>query len=71
MHTKLKKITVLSNSEFIKNIRLNEAQKMLLEGQLTVSEIAYRVGFSDPAYFSRSFKKMFGLAPSKVNTGKP
>ena len=66
MHMKLKKITGLSTTEFIKNLRLNEAKKMLMEGQLTVSEIAYRVGFNDPAYFSKSFKKQFGKIPSSV-----
>ena len=67
LHVKLKKITGLSTTEFIKNIRLNEARKMLLDGQLSVSEIGYRVGFNDPAYFSKSFKKLFNQLPSKVN----
>jgi signal transduction histidine kinase/ligand-binding sensor domain-containing protein/DNA-binding response OmpR family regulator len=66
MHTKLKKITGLTTTEFIKKIRLNEAQKMLREGNMTVSEIAYRVGFNDPAYFSKSYKKQFGKIPSSV-----
>ncbi len=69
MHMKLKKITGLSTTEFIKNIRLNEARKMLLEGRLTVSEIAYRVGFNDPAYFSKSFKKLFDQTPSTIVRG--
>ncbi len=69
MHMKLKKITGLSTTEFIKNIRLNEARKMLLEGRLTVSEIAYRVGFNDPAYFSKSFKKLFNQTPSAIVRG--
>ena len=43
MHMKLKKITGLSTTEFIRNIRLAEAEKMLAKGHLTVSEIAYRV----------------------------
>lgn len=64
LHMKLKKITGLSTTEFIKKIRLSEAKKMLLAGKLTVSEIAYRTGFNDPAYFSRSFKKMYDKSPS-------
>lgn len=67
MHIKLKKITGMSTTEFIRNIRLNEARKMLQEGNLTVSEIAYRVGFNDPAYFSKSYKKKFGTLPSSVS----
>jgi ligand-binding sensor domain-containing protein/signal transduction histidine kinase/DNA-binding response OmpR family regulator len=64
LHMKLKKITGLSTTEFIKSIRLNEAKKMLMEREYSVSEIAYRVGFNDPAYFSRSFKKKFNASPS-------
>lgn len=67
MHMKVKKITGLSTTEFIKKIRLNEARKMLVEGKFTVSEIAYRVGYNDPAYFSKSFKKAFGENPTAVN----
>jgi ligand-binding sensor domain-containing protein/signal transduction histidine kinase/CheY-like chemotaxis protein len=64
LHMKLKKITGLSTTEFINTIRLNEAMKMLKEGSCTVSEVAYSVGFNDPAYFSRSFKKKFKKSPS-------
>jgi ligand-binding sensor domain-containing protein/signal transduction histidine kinase/DNA-binding response OmpR family regulator len=66
LHIKLKKITGMSTTEFIRNVRLHEARKMLQEGSLTVSEIAYRVGFNDPAYFSKSYKKKFGKMPSSV-----
>jgi ligand-binding sensor domain-containing protein/signal transduction histidine kinase/AraC-like DNA-binding protein len=64
LHVKLKKITGLSTTEFVKNVRLNEAKKLLLTGEYTVSEVAYKVGFSDPAYFSKSFKKTFDVSPS-------
>jgi len=67
LHMKLKQIIGMSASEFIRKIRLNEAKKLLRENNLTVSEIAYRVGFNDPAYFSKSFKKMFGETPSAVS----
>lgn len=66
LHMKLKKITGLSATEFINNIRLNEAKKMLQEGSWTVSEVAYKVGYKDPAYFSKSFKKFFGKTPSEI-----
>ncbi len=70
LHTKLKEITGMSTTEFVHTIRLTEAKKLLEEGRLTVSEIAYQVGFSDPAYFSRSFKKMFKRSPSSLLPGK-
>ncbi len=69
LHMKIKKITGLSTTEFIKNIRLSEAKKMLEEGRYTISEIAYRVGYNDPAYFSKSFKKLFGKSPSEFEHG--
>ncbi|MCG8697356.1 MAG: response regulator [Bacteroidales bacterium] len=66
LHIKLKKITGLSTTEFIKTIRLGEARKMLIEDGYSVSEVAYKVGFNDPTYFSRSFKKMFDISPSEA-----
>jgi signal transduction histidine kinase/DNA-binding response OmpR family regulator len=66
LHMKLKKITGLSTTEFMKKIRLNEAKRMLEEGSMTISEIAYSVGFNDPAYFSKSFKKQYGKIPSSL-----
>jgi ligand-binding sensor domain-containing protein/signal transduction histidine kinase/DNA-binding response OmpR family regulator len=68
LHMKLKKITGLSTTGFIKNIRFNEARRMLQEEDLTIAEIAYRVGYNDPAYFSKSFKKYFGITPSEVQS---
>jgi YesN/AraC family two-component response regulator len=67
LHIKLKKITGLSTTAFISKIRMSEAKKMLDEGLLSVSEISYRVGYNDPAYFSKSFKKMFGKSPSEMS----
>jgi ligand-binding sensor domain-containing protein/signal transduction histidine kinase/DNA-binding response OmpR family regulator len=64
LHRKLKKITGLSTSEFIRNVRLNEAKKLLKTNNYTVSEVANSVGYSDPAYFSKSFKKVFKILPS-------
>ncbi len=65
IHLKLKKLTSMSTTEFIKSIRLGEARKLLEEGSLTVSEVAYKVGFNDPDYFRRSFKKIYSQSPSE------
>ncbi len=64
MYRKLKSLTNLSGNEFIKNVRLKKAVQLLESENYNVSEIAYKVGFSDPSYFSRIFKKQYGKSPS-------
>lgn len=64
LYRKLKALTDLSPNDFIKNIRLNKAEELLFKDDLTISEVGYRVGFNDPKYFSRSFKKQYGVTPS-------
>lgn len=53
-------------SQFIRNYRLDIAKKMIEDnvGNRNITEIAYRVGFNDPKYFTRCFTKQFGIAPS-------
>ncbi|MBD8488255.1 response regulator [Echinicola sp. CAU 1574] len=68
LHMKLKKLVNLSATEFVKAIRLKEATVLLLEGR-NVSEVAYAVGFSDPNYFSRTFKDKYGVSPSGYKEG--
>ena len=63
-----KKLTALTNITpvaFIRTIRLHRAATLLLEGKLTVNEIAERTGFSSPSYFTKCFKKEFGVLPSE------
>ena len=50
----------------IRSIRLQQAKQLLETTYLNVSEIAYQVGFNDPNYFSRAFKKAYGISPSEV-----
>lgn len=64
---KIKSLTGESPSEFLMHYRLNVAAKMLKEGNKNISEVAYAVGFSTLSHFSRSFKKQFGISPSKYN----
>lgn len=71
LHTKLKQILDLSATEFINTVRLREAQKLLIEmPDLNMSEVAYKVGFSDPNYFSRTFKKTFNISPTDFRNNK-
>lgn len=63
LYRKLKNLTSMAGNEFIRSIRLREAKHLLEQGELNVSEVAYRVGFNDPAYFTRMFKKQYGSSP--------
>jgi len=66
LHRKLKAIINKSANQLIIEIRLNEARRMLEHRVGTVSEVAFSVGYSSLPYFTRSFKKQFGVLPSKV-----
>ncbi len=62
---KIKALTGLSPSLFIRSCRLSEARKLLRETDMNVSEVAYTVGFSTPAFFSDTFFEAFGVRPSQ------
>jgi signal transduction histidine kinase/DNA-binding response OmpR family regulator/ligand-binding sensor domain-containing protein len=66
LYRKLKALTDVSISEFVKNIRLEKGFELVKEGRLNVSEIAYEVGFTSPSHFSRSFKERYGKSPSQL-----
>ncbi|MCK6690894.1 MAG: response regulator [Thermoanaerobaculia bacterium] len=67
LHRKLLSISGKPAIWFIRKYRLDEAKKLLLTRRhLSVSEVAYRVGFSDPNYFSRAFSAEFGQSPSAL-----
>ncbi len=61
---KIKASTGSSPSQVIRKIRLETAERLLIENNTTVSEVAYKVGFSNPNSFNRSFKDHFGKSPS-------
>lgn len=63
LHRKLKALTGKSASQYLRTLRLNKAKQMIQNGEGNISEIAYLVGFSSPAYFSRCFKEEFGYPP--------
>lgn len=62
LYRKLKELTNQSASNFIRNIRLKQSEKLLLEGN-TINDIAERVGFKQASYFSTSFKELYGMSP--------
>ncbi len=61
---KLKSCSNFSANQLIRNIRLAEACKLIEEDSYTVSEVAYKVGFSSPSYFNKCFHDQYGCAPS-------
>lgn len=63
---KLKSITGMSASEFIRDYRLRKAYQLLNQEELTVSEVIYATGFNSRSYFYDSFKKKFGVAPTQL-----
>lgn len=65
LHRKLKAITGFPPSEFIRNIRLRKAAALLISQADSVTQIGIAVGFEDQSYFSKSFKKEFGVPPSE------
>jgi signal transduction histidine kinase/DNA-binding response OmpR family regulator len=66
INRKLKAIINQSAVEFIRSIRMQRALELLKSDQATIAEIAYEIGFREPAYFSRVFKNHFGYPPSDV-----
>jgi AraC-like DNA-binding protein len=65
LHRKLKAITGFPPSEFIRNIRLRKAAALLSSQVDSITQIGIAVGFEDQSYFSKSFKKQFGVPPSE------
>ncbi len=65
LYRKIKTLTDLSPGDFIRNIKLKQACGMLKDNAISISEVAYLVGFSDPKYFSTCFKNEFGVTPSE------
>lgn len=68
LYRKLKALTGLSPSLYIRSIRLQKARELLQTTDLTAAEVAYEVGFTSPAYFSRVFAEAYGHPPGKSRT---
>ena len=64
LYRKVKALLGISISEYINDKRLSKAKNYLLDSQLSISEIAYNVGYSSPGYFSTSFKNKYGITPN-------
>lgn len=66
LYKKLKSLTDLPPSDFIKGIRMNQALKLLQSGKYAITEVSVLCGFSSVKYFSTTFRKHFGKPPSKL-----
>ena len=66
---KMKALTGQTPSDYIKMLRMNRAAELLKDETITVSEVCYQVGISDPHYFAKVFKQQFGISPKKYQQG--
>jgi AraC-like DNA-binding protein len=65
LHRKLKELTNQSTRDLIRNIRLQQAAKLLTEKQMNITEVAFSTGFANIGHFSNAFKDFFGMPPSQ------
>ncbi|WP_193195648.1 AraC family transcriptional regulator [Nostoc sp. MG11] len=64
-HQHFKSVTAMSPLQFQKQIRLQEARRLMLAENMDVAIASFRVGYDDPSYFSREYKKLFGIPPHR------
>ena len=69
LHRKATALTGFSAHQLIRSIRLSKAKELIRGSEMNISEIAYETGFNDPAYFTRVFRKEFGITPSRYKKG--
>lgn len=70
VHNRLKELTGASLTHVVNAIRIEHATGLLQNPDLNISEIAYEVGFADPAYFTRVFTKAIGVCPRNFRNSK-
>ena len=64
LYRKMKALTGLSANEYIHKVKMAHAEKLLLEGKYSISEIAFKIGMNSTGYFRQCFKEEFGMTPS-------
>jgi AraC-like DNA-binding protein len=62
-HAKFKAVTAMSPLQFQKELRLQEARRLMISEKLDAGEAGFKVGYEDPSYFSRDYKRHFGESP--------
>ncbi|WP_143569748.1 alpha/beta fold hydrolase [Tenacibaculum agarivorans] len=66
LQRKVKETTKKSPTQLITSLRLKKAKEVLMDSDYTVAEVAFQFGFSSPSYFTRCFKKEFGIRPTSI-----
>ena len=61
-------ITDLNITDFINSYKLKKAIPLIKENKLPIADIAFKAGFNDPKYFSRIFKKFYGMTPTEFSS---
>ena len=65
LHQHFKSMTAMSPLQYQKQLRLQEARRLLLRESIDAADAAYRVGYESPSQFSREYRRMFGAPPRK------
>ncbi len=68
LYGKIKQLMGISPSDFLRQVRMQRAEQLIARSKMSISEVAYAVGFSDPKYFTKCFKKQTGLTPSEYRS---
>ena len=70
LYKKIRAITDLNITDFINSFKLRKSVELIRENKQPITEIAFNVGFNDPKYFSRIFRKFYGMSPSEFQSQK-
>lgn len=65
LHRRVKEITGITVGEFLRNLRMKQAAELLAKGDVSVSQVTYAVGMSNPTHFTTAFKKYYGITPTE------
>lgn len=70
LYRKIKEMTGMTTVAYIRDLRLKKAATLLAKGGFSVAEVMFRVGFSNPSYFTKCFQEVYGVSPSEYLKGK-
>ena len=69
-YQKVRELVGLSPSDFLRQVRMQRAVQLVSKSRMPFSQIAYSIGFTDPKYFTKCFKKETGMTPSEYREKK-